>query len=259
MGRDRSTLEELVGSHGGPAKIQEVPNKGYGFVCQRAIKSGTIVLDCHTEVNGPTQPEMLRSGVKKMGRSKQLYTRILELAGGVADETDTAECSGENCSCHEMKIVVSPEERLQMAEQTLTSTGKKKSRPIDCHTIWRVECAIQANAFGEKADQPSCLCLRLSIFNHSCRPNCAVQLSKNYDRCTVRTLHAVAAGEELCISYLGYGNLLETMPFPTRQKLLRRFWTFTCACVRCEEERAAEPAEEAEASAGSPTVETTKQ
>lgn len=71
--------------------------------------------------------------------------------------------------------------------------------------------------------------LQAALFNHSCAPNCSVSAG-------ARTLEVVldedvAAGEELCISYID-----TQQPRAARQKALRAHYHFTCVCARCAAE-----------------------
>ena len=65
--------------------------------------------------------------------------------------------------------------------------------------------------------------------SHSCQPNC-LWLPDQQGRRVVRTLTAVAEGEELCIDYLGEG--WDLLPVHQRRAELRH-WEFMCGCPRC--------------------------
>ena len=68
--------------------------------------------------------------------------------------------------------------------------------------------------------------LDAALFNHSCAPNCSVTAGALLLEVVVD--EAVAAGEELCISYC------ETQqPLAARNRLLRTHYHFECACERC--------------------------
>ena len=65
--------------------------------------------------------------------------------------------------------------------------------------------------------------------SHSCQPNCT-WLPDQQGRRVVRTLTAVAEGEELCIDYLSEGMDLQ----PVHQRRARLMaWNFLCGCPRC--------------------------
>jgi hypothetical protein len=65
-----------------------------------------------------------------------------------------------------------------------------------------------------------------SIFNHSCVPNAGVIIDKS--TLTFRTLAAISAGAEVCISYL---NLTHTEAL--RRQELQSSYFFLCACPLC--------------------------
>ena len=70
--------------------------------------------------------------------------------------------------------------------------------------------------------------------NHSCLPNCkvsAVAEAAQGTTVTVRALRAVAAGEELSITYIGLNQGVRE-----RRKLLKKGYGFRCSCKRCAEE-----------------------
>jgi SET domain-containing protein len=70
-----------------------------------------------------------------------------------------------------------------------------------------------------------------SFFNHSCAP--AVEKTREGRGWRFNLCRDVTAGEELCISYLGEGELRE-WTYNLRQQQLKKSWGFNCACPRCE-------------------------
>ncbi|KAH7882983.1 SET domain-containing protein [Phlebopus sp. FC_14] len=68
-----------------------------------------------------------------------------------------------------------------------------------------------------------------SYFNHSCAPN--VRKTRVGRALHFETTRAIAAGEELCISYIDTDS-----PVQRRRRELEESWFFTCRCRRCEEE-----------------------
>jgi hypothetical protein len=71
------------------------------------------------------------------------------------------------------------------------------------------------------------LYLSISLFNHSCSPNCMITFEG--DCATVRTLRHIQEGEELVVSYID-----TALPFDVRQAQLKKQWCFQCKCVKCE-------------------------
>jgi hypothetical protein len=76
----------------------------------------------------------------------------------------------------------------------------------------------------------------VSQMNHSCEPNVAVTYPQGSHVAAVTARRAIAAGEELCINYVGIRQ-----PRAARQKELAHYG-FVCTCPRCEAEKAAEAA-----------------
>jgi hypothetical protein len=74
------------------------------------------------------------------------------------------------------------------------------------------------------------------LFNHSCDPNLQVLYCDENDETLVATcLRDIAAGEELCISYIN-----ESMPYAERQQQLYEHYLFHCTCTKCVAEGATE-------------------
>ena len=94
----------------------------------------------------------------------------------------------------------------------------------------RLMSTFERNNFGVLNDLLSVVgagCYpRAALLNHSCAPNCALA----FDGLTVeiRTMAAVAAGEELCHAYVEL-----CQPTGARRETLRSRYGFECACSRC--------------------------
>ncbi|KAF2664375.1 SET domain-containing protein [Microthyrium microscopicum] len=71
-----------------------------------------------------------------------------------------------------------------------------------------------------------------SIFNHSCIPNICYTHNAATKKYTFQTIHAVEAGEELTISYLG--GVIESRE--KRQDEFGRQWNFHCLCQACTDD-----------------------
>eukprot|EP00752_Nemacystus_decipiens_P001976 g1899.t1 len=78
-----------------------------------------------------------------------------------------------------------------------------------------------------------------SLVNHSCEPNACFssrragpggQVLEYVLRCTAD----VAAGEEVCVSYLAH--CADAVAKQGRRELLQKVWGFSCDCQRCEED-----------------------
>ncbi|CBZ51994.1 conserved hypothetical protein [Neospora caninum Liverpool] len=74
----------------------------------------------------------------------------------------------------------------------------------------------------------------VSMTNHSCWPNAEVDYPSLTKTAQVTALRDIAQDEQVLLSYID-----ETLPLASRQRLLKRHYKFTCACVRCQVEAAA--------------------
>lgn len=95
--------------------------------------------------------------------------------------------------------------------------------------IGRVRTALE-QTLGLEDIEGTALFPLICTMNHSCRPNCTVLYTNNGDAHVVAVLD-IKAGEELCICYVDVDQDLAA-----REASLREY-CFTCACVRCLEER----------------------
>lgn len=71
-----------------------------------------------------------------------------------------------------------------------------------------------------------------SKVNHSCAPNAECQFPHSNNVLALTTVQDVAAGEEICISYLDECALERSRH--SRQKMLRENYLFQCQCEKCE-------------------------
>ncbi|ETN67879.1 SET and MYND domain-containing protein 5 [Anopheles darlingi] len=81
-------------------------------------------------------------------------------------------------------------------------------------------------------NEGSALYAMQSKINHSCTPNAEIVFPKSNHVLALRALRDLAAGEEICISYLDECNLQRSRH--SRQKNLREYYLFECQCERCE-------------------------
>ncbi|KAK2953113.1 hypothetical protein BLNAU_11898 [Blattamonas nauphoetae] len=88
------------------------------------------------------------------------------------------------------------------------------------------------NLIGDDSDgKPFILALypRISLLNHSCRPNCGIVLDGK-GRAVMKTLTAVKEGEPLTFNYTPL-----TDSTPRRRERLQIWFDFECHCERCTE------------------------
>lgn len=96
------------------------------------------------------------------------------------------------------------------------------------------ECPATQNMTG--VSRGCGIYVRNSFFNHSCKPNVNYWVVENSLRVECTSAMAVAAGSELCISYIDTAQDLQAR----RAKLVESY-LFTCDCQRCLEEEANGP------------------
>merc|ERR550517_220448 len=73
------------------------------------------------------------------------------------------------------------------------------------------------------------VCIKMSRFNHSCRPNATYFWNVDTNTRDLRTLRNVKEGEEMTVSYI---NTTETRD--GRQSLLKDRYNFDCNCEGCD-------------------------
>eukprot|EP00933_Yihiella_yeosuensis_P000283 TRINITY_DN10043_c0_g1_i2.p1 TRINITY_DN10043_c0_g1~~TRINITY_DN10043_c0_g1_i2.p1 ORF type:complete len:335 (+),score=84.08 TRINITY_DN10043_c0_g1_i2:303-1307(+) len=85
----------------------------------------------------------------------------------------------------------------------------------------------------------------ITIANHECDANMELSWAPHeVNKCSCGLGHYVlcarrdiAAGEELCFSYLGTGVLTSQEDFYKRQAVLEKRWGFKCCCSLCEQQQ----------------------
>eukprot|EP01102_Stenamoeba_stenopodia_P007114 TRINITY_DN1984_c0_g2_i3.p1 TRINITY_DN1984_c0_g2~~TRINITY_DN1984_c0_g2_i3.p1 ORF type:complete len:472 (-),score=56.73 TRINITY_DN1984_c0_g2_i3:66-1481(-) len=98
---------------------------------------------------------------------------------------------------------------------------------------------LKCNCFGVWSPKRRCLATAVyptaSFFNHSCLCNCC-RVTEDARSISIRTIHPVAKGSELCISYVEVKEKAEQ-----RKVELELFYFFSCLCPRCSPNDAAPP------------------
>jgi hypothetical protein len=87
------------------------------------------------------------------------------------------------------------------------------------------------NAFTV-ANDDSGICLRASMFNHSCSPNARHSFNPNTGEVRIYALGTISRSDEIFVAYIGSRDLDGT-PRRSRQAILRTRYHFTCACSVC--------------------------
>ena len=127
---------------------------------------------------------------------------------------------------------ISPEST--MAERRVASQKCLTGQPVDIpggSVLRTVLGAAQLNAFELRMSHGllvSCLLpCEASFFNHSCDPNALISVGETHAVSFVAA-REIAAGEEVCISYVA-----TDLPHAERQHIFRHKYGFECACPVC--------------------------
>lgn len=120
---------------------------------------------------------------------------------------------------------------LELLDPDVYSEGGASVAAEAVDRIGRVRTALeQTQTLGLEDIEGTALFPIICTMNHSCRPNCTVLYTNNGDAHVV-AVRDIKAGEELCICYVDVDQDLAA-----REASLREY-RFTCACLRCLEER----------------------
>ena len=167
-------------------KCVEIKGKGLGMVSTRDIKSGELILE--------EEP-------------------VITLFHGNAP--NSVQRHFDELSAEKQTAV------MELYDRWATSQTKEDKTPV---TIFRTN-SVGRGAYV-RSDEDGVLCLELSRFNHSCKPNVCHAFADPNER--VYAVRDIKAGEELCTYYV---NPVQSME--VRQASLQRNYGFTCNCEIC--------------------------
>ena len=111
---------------------------------------------------------------------------------------------------------------VQRATYYALSQNQKYGTEKTAHGIW------QTNAYPLTSSSAAVF-THASRINHSCRPNTHNDYNAALGQMTVHAAKAIAAGEEITVSYLGH----EGSERAVRQRNLRSRFGFKCTCSLC--------------------------
>jgi hypothetical protein len=163
-------------------------------------------------------------GVIATRRIEKYETFMIDQAAVVVDKTFD-EAVSRKVKREMLKLVVNrlytPGTILSMSR---AHAGSSSNEPPE-------EAIMSANAFGSHIGDIATRALYplISRINHACNPNSFVMFSQSGTSMAIKSYRAIAAGEEITISYLLLGA-----PSGKRQKILNEHWGFTCTCALCE-------------------------
>ena len=129
-------------------------------------------------------------------------------------------------------------------EEGLPEWAVRLGTPVADYNLLAAQLQSNVGRAAPECGSGEGLCLNpiTRLANHSCQGNmelgyaadspsgCACGLG-NY---VLRALRPIAAGEELCYSYIGEGVLVEPGAREQRRAVLHRQWGFLCECCRCQ-------------------------
>eukprot|EP00929_Paragymnodinium_shiwhaense_P009183 TRINITY_DN113247_c0_g1_i1.p1 TRINITY_DN113247_c0_g1~~TRINITY_DN113247_c0_g1_i1.p1 ORF type:complete len:351 (+),score=58.53 TRINITY_DN113247_c0_g1_i1:96-1148(+) len=81
---------------------------------------------------------------------------------------------------------------------------------------------------GQRWSFDSVLCVRISMFNHSCSPNCENMWDASFGVARIFACRDIDADSELCVCYVD-----PRQPRSARQQVLMENYGFQCDCIAC--------------------------
>lgn len=223
--------------HMGPVALFKKPGSGRGFLAPFRISAGTVLL---SELPFATWPEDNKDGQTPWAGVKGLLVMaasIPAVPAGEQQNSTSMKAISEGISMvlkevshlHPVNLSDVPPDVLQRVKEDNAKDIKifleewSELSELTEEVLLRLLLVYQYNAFA------SGLYLHLSIFNHSCNPNC-IKLSPTQqgEPSVVRALRHIQPGEELTISYID----THEQSVPKRHYDLRSF-DFRCECSRC--------------------------
>ena len=103
--------------------------------------------------------------------------------------------------------------------------------PCNAHEVSEMGINWQEPSQSQTLEIGSAIYPVLSLINHSCDPS--VVRHSYADRCVVRAIRGIAAGEEICDNY---GALYPVMDKASRHTHLQTQYYFTCCCHACTQD-----------------------
>lgn len=193
-------------------KEAKVSGKGVGCIATKAIKKGDLVLKEAPQLFFPnvsvtTFEECLVVVKTFMEMSKEDQERYLDLHNKYDDDETTWSVG--------MK---------QRFTAILQATNQMTFPNISQEKAFRVVAIMDTNEFQNG------VCLKMSRFNHSCRPNAQYFWNVDTNTRDVRALRKIKQGEEITLSYIHtmIGSREE------RRTKLKDGFNFDCSCEACD-------------------------
>merc|ERR1719373_608364 len=121
-----------------------------------------------------------------------------------------------------------------MEEEMGTELGDAK---VVQSTMAKARADVERLSFEQLLEAPwpafhgTALYISVARLNHSCTPNAKLFFPGNSAALSVMAVAPVAAGQELCISYISQDDNVQT-----RRKQLLEWYGFMCSCDKCCQE-----------------------
>ena len=227
-----STLTEEMAlvstSKAQPYKEEKLVGKGLGCIATKSIKRGSLVL---REAPQLVHPEITNDGSSFLKREDYEVCIKAFMEMSKEDQENYLKLHNKFKSNQSNWSSIMKQQHADLLELT-----NKMSLPnISQMRAFEVMAIKITNGFHNG------VCLKMSRFNHSCRPN--AQYFWNIDTNTrdVRALRKIEKGEEITLSYL------PTYPYhpddkshsilmsrEERRAFLKNNWIFDCGCEGCD-------------------------
>ena len=202
-----------------------VAGKGIGCIASKEIKKGSLVLRESPQLLIPEQDSPTFEG------AVQHAEEIIKVFKGMSQEDQESYLKLHNKFDDDDRTTWS--ERLKrefegkmlvISELTVSRMSKEKAL-----AVWGI---YSTNGFHNG------VCIKMSRFNHSCRPNAQYFWNDDTNTRDLRSLRRIKQGEEITVSYIH--SMVESRE--KRRSDLRHRYNFVCQCEGCDltEEQALE-------------------
>lgn len=206
-------------------EIRPIEGKGFGIFARRDIPDGTLLSAEHPAFVFARDNE----------KAETQYAEFCETFHNSTAEQQVALRSLHPDWRHLARSYIAFHLFLEWHEKNYDRIGSKldvtslTSLVVDAHAKWHTNNGL-ITSDGTGANTAGAW-LNFSRFNHSCDPNADWGCTPTTDSVlTVVTQRDIAAGEEICLSYIPLDGPLQNR----RDRLVH--WGFVCICPRCVQE-----------------------
>ncbi|KAI8924021.1 hypothetical protein BC831DRAFT_513726 [Entophlyctis helioformis] len=210
---------------------------------QAAAAAHALICDALVQLPGIAGMHCVDAGLVRLIMTVLVNSEIETAAAGISDGSDGVDGSAVRTPMRCIDDLLSHYSDAQprwieavthAAVDIVDVLGKVVSRPLSVDDVVKLACRINSNSHGVYDPAGTVngeigvgMFPLVAMLNHSCAPNCAF-VTGDGGQMLVHTLRDVAAGDELCVSYVD----LFAPTWERRGKLLttKFFW---CECSRC--------------------------